>query len=450
MMTKLLITLIVVVVLLGGSGYPQAQAQDCTTALNDAQILLTLAQAKFQANDMAAGKALVNGAVALLGPCADSIGCSTPPDAVTLLEQVAAVTEASSANAFVSGALALLSACSSASTPPPQATPEATEAFIPEADATEYPTEEADDSYLEVATLVEVIMDTRGVTGIEFTARNQLVWGDNDGYIHVWDIAVNREVLSVIIPSEEYVFSLAVDPTGRYVATGPYGQDFIQILDIDTGTFTPLEGEISSVPGLAWSPDGGLIAGGDMNGQVHIWSADGPELIEPLTDHHDWVRTVAFSPNGELLVTGAMDQTLYAYRLNNLLGGPYATMVGHEGRVWALAISPDSRWIASVSQDKTVRIWDAETGRLVRTIPLPNDAAGSEVAFSPDGRYLAFGSYSPGIWLWTAQGDPASWYEVFDFGKFGQRIDGIAFSLDGQYVAFGGESSSTVRLWRLR
>ena len=65
-------------------------------------------------------------------------------------------------------------------------------------------------------------------------------------------------------------------------------------------------------------------------------------------------------------------------------------MIGHDDTVTCLAYSPDGRWIASGSDDRSVSLWDAATGKVLATIALNTQV--KAVAFSPDGRYLYTGN----------------------------------------------------------
>jgi hypothetical protein len=156
------------------------------------------------------------------------------------------------------------------------------------------------------------------------------------------------------------------------------------------------------------------------------------------------VWSVAFSPDGATIASGSADKSVRTWDAGT--GRQLRELGGHTKRVRSVAFSPDGATIASGSEDESVRIWDAGTGRQLWELSGHTRKVLS-VVFSPDGATIASGSADRLIRIW----DAGTGRQLWELG--GHTISGhtsavrsVAFSPDGAAIA-SGSADRSVRIW---
>ena len=126
--------------------------------------------------------------------------------------------------------------------------------------------------------------------------------------------------------------------------------------------------------------------------------SDRPQVGKDFTGHTEWVNDAVFSPDGHRLASTSDDRTVRLWNADT--GEPIGPpMKGHQDEVWAVAFSPDGHMIATGSVDTDLRLWNADTGQPIGQ-PLRHPDRVISVEFSPDGRRIVTGGYDGTVRIW--------------------------------------------------
>jgi WD40 repeat protein len=222
------------------------------------------------------------------------------------------------------------------------------------------------------------------VRGVAFAADGKrLFTTSDDGLVHVWD-STNGKPIENLAGHQGIVGAIATGPQGM-VVTGSADQKVVIWDSIPRWTYagqlgpkkeTPLELAGSPfaarVLSLAFSPDGKWLATGggeaSRSGELFLWDMATQTMVKDIKDaHSDTIMSIEFSRDGKYLVTGAADKFVKLW--DAATGKLVKSFEGHTHHVLGVTIKADNSLIASAGADNAIKVWNVETGEQSRTIP---------------------------------------------------------------------------------
>jgi len=232
------------------------------------------------------------------------------------------------------------------------------------------------------------------------------------------------------------VYAIALSSNGNYIAWAGLGND------ISLKGKPKLKGHIGSVNSLEFIDVGSLLLSGSNDHNIKIWDVESGSLIRTFSEHITVTRDAKFTPDGKSVIS-AEDNYLIYWR--NAVSGQIGRlpMYGHSGSVLTVDMSTDMQIIVSGSSDKTVKIWDAQTGEMLNSIAAHNKSV-YQVEFNPVINQFASCSSDSTIKIWDSES--AELIKMLDDNDC--KVNAISYHPSGNYLASCG-SNSLIYIWDL-
>jgi WD40 repeat protein len=248
-----------------------------------------------------------------------------------------------------------------------------------------------------------MLFESDYANSITFSRDNKLlISGKKDNTIEVLSLQT-KKLICTLKGHQKAVNSVAVHPNGKLIASASDDKT-VNLWSIESGKqVCTLKGHTDNVMAVSFSPNGDVLASsGDINDKtVKLWFLSENRSIT-LKGHSDWfggIYTIAFSPDSKLIASGSKDKTIKIWQVNT--GKEAITLEGHSDDITSIIISADNKIIASGSKDKTLKLWALTTGKLISTINHHEKI--QAVAFSPNSQILATGCSGGNIKLFKPQ-----------------------------------------------
>lgn len=263
-----------------------------------------------------------------------------------------------------------------------------------------------------------------------------------DQTVRIWDRESGIELRQ--IPHPLPILSMALSPTGQYLATSDSSQRAF-LWDVATGYYLgEFAGHRNPVRAIAFSPDEQYLATGSEDHRAFIWDIATKEIIHRFEAHTSCVCGLAFSPRGDLLLTTSYDQTAIVWDIET--EEEVSILLGHTGRILDGKFSANGRQVITSSQDSTARLWDVNKGQELRTFA-GHAAPVTSIWLSLDDELIITGSADRTAQSWSIEFETEPRVYANTLSSIESTNIVLLSLLPDQRVLLTGSADGDIRYW---
>ncbi len=287
---------------------------------------------------------------------------------------------------------------------------------------------------------------------------HMLATGSQDEIVHLWQVQLSQPLPSLqptrsFYQATSWLSSVSFHPNGQTLVTNKQDSPSITLWNVQTGySHEWNSGHAESVKTVLFSPGGDILASGSFDRTVRLWDTQTHQCLQVLRGHESGIWAIAFNAEGTRLASGSFDHTV---RLWDLHGACLQVLRGHTGGIYTLAFHPDGKRLISGSFDCTIRVWSLQSGECLQILPEHTGGVWS-LAISPDGHTLASGGDRT-IRLWDLKTGECikvlhghtSWISALIFippkSSVSQSDMNVSSSIE--QILVSGSHDQTIKLW---
>jgi WD40 repeat protein len=259
---------------------------------------------------------------------------------------------------------------------------------------------------------------------------------DSGTNLFLWNLSTRQTI--TLASHTETIMGIAYNHQGRWLASASWDDSIIVWDTVEHQPVHRLTGHAGNVKTVVFGADGSTLFSGSADKKIIAWNPGVRQALGQTLHDAATVTSLTFADN-QTLVSGGCGKLAGAVcqqgevRMWNTTNGQFTALAGHTGLINNVAISSDGKWLATVSDDKDIIVWDVALRQPVGAPLTGHTGTVASAAFSPDGKWLASGDTQNTTIVW----DLAT-HQPITTVTSPNWVLGVAFSPDGQWVASGG------------